>query len=152
VRECSTALLAAAAAALCGATLLAPPDAAAQCSVGDTYYDDAAGVTYRCLDGSTYEAIGDTRDSVLPSGPPTSSGTVIPGEGTFLIGTEVAPGLYKSAPAKGGLPCQWWTLGQLGNDESQTGFDSSDGQTYATLRSSDEAFHTQFCQTWVKVR
>jgi hypothetical protein len=57
---------------------------------------------------------------------------------------------YRSGPSRG-LPCQWWTLSQLGNDDSQTGFDSSDGQTYAVIRPTDSSFHTQFCQPWQKV-
>ena len=80
-----------------------------------------------------------------------SNGSTIPGEGTFLVGVDITPGTYRSAPSRD-LPCQWWTQSELGNDESQTGFDSSNGQTYATIRPSDASFHTQFCQTWIKIK
>jgi hypothetical protein len=76
----------------------------------------------------------------------------IPGEGTYLVGTDIAPGTYRSGPSQGGLPCQWWTQSRLGDEDSQTGFDSSDGQTYSVIRATDASFHTQFCQTWTKIK
>jgi len=85
------------------------------------------------------------------SGNTPATGASIPGDGTFLAGTDITPGTYKSAPSRD-LPRQWWTQSELGNDSSQTGFDGSDGHAYTTIRRSDAAFHTQFCQTWTKVR
>lgn len=138
------------AAGLVAASLAGAPNADAQCVEGSRYYDDAAGIHYACL-GGVYEAIGDVRGSVPdPRGSP-APGPFIPGDGTFLVGVDIAAGTYRSAPSRD-LPCQWWTQSELGNDGSQTGFDSSDGQTYATIRATDEAFHTQFCQPWVKVK
>lgn len=141
------------AASLSAASLAFAAHAAAECATGQSFYDDVLGVHYRCLNGS-FEAVGDMRGTVpstqaAPADP--VPGQTIPGEGTFLVGVDIASGTYKSGPSSD-LPCQWWTQGELGNDESQTGFDSSDGQTYAVIRTSDESFHTQFCQTWIKVR
>jgi hypothetical protein len=119
-----------------GLLLTAPTSNA--CAPGEEYANDS-GVSYACLDGE-FQAVGDAAGPVF-----------IPGEGTFLVGIDMPPGTYNSRPSRA-LPCQWWTLGELGNDESQTGFDSSNGQTYAVVRPTDEAFHTQFCQSWYKIR
>lgn len=83
--------------------------------------------------------------------PLAAADPTIAGDGTYLVGTDIRPGTYRSAPSESGLPCQWWTLAKLGDLSSQTGFDSSSGQTYATIHPTDAAFHTQFCQTWQKV-
>jgi hypothetical protein len=113
---------------------------------GTNYTSTDSGITYVCVNGKPQEK-GYTPAAPAPSAP---TGT-IPGEGTFLVGTDIAPGTYRSGPSRD-VPCQWWTQSQLGNDNSQTGFDSSNGQTYATIRPTDASFHTQFCQTWIKVR
>jgi hypothetical protein len=144
----SALLLAPAAAASCHEGTIAPNDFTSSYSICPDGNGDWVTVNHSvCLDYATLwpeQCAGASRGS-------GGGASAIPGEGTFLVGTDIAPGTYRSGPSSN-LPCQWWTQSVLGDDSSQTGFDSSDGQTYAVIRPSDASFHTQFCRAWVKVK
>lgn len=82
----------------------------------------------------------------------------IDGTGTFLVGSDVKPGTYRSAGPDAdrrslGLPCYWsrtrGTTGDLG-DIIANGLPA--GPAVVTIRKSDGAFTSDGCQKWVLVR
>jgi hypothetical protein len=87
--------------------------------------------------------------SVPPT--PTGAATSISHDGTYIVGTDVAPGTYKTAgPSNGMAFCTWKRLSDLhGNDMSSTiAIGNEPGQGFVTIEPSDVAFYTQFCQPW----
>lgn len=89
--------------------------------------------------------------SVEPVAPSPDS---IPGTGTFLVGADVEPGTYRSAPADGSLMawCYWSRLSSLdGTLDSIIANDGGDGQKIVTIAASDAAFETSGCGTWERV-
>lgn len=72
----------------------------------------------------------------------------IPGSGTFLVGEDVEPGVYRTL---GSRDCWWERLAGLSgeyNDVIATGV--SDGPVYVTISETDVAFHTDQCADWVR--
>lgn len=79
--------------------------------------------------------------------------STIPGNGTFLVGTDVAPAQCFSPGGIDGNLCIWERLSSLANqDDFSNIIDSgmSIGQQYANIQPSDTAFKTTNCQTWVQ--
>jgi hypothetical protein len=70
------------------------------------------------------------------------------GEGTFIVGTDLRPGTYRSS---GGDLCYWARLrdfrGQLGSIIAN---DFGEGRTIVTIKSSDEGFESTGCGEWVR--
>lgn len=86
-------------------------------------------------------------------GPPVSRADLIPGDGTWLVGTtagRVKPGLYRSA---GGKLCYWERLAGLSGDyvdlTQNGGF--RDGPLLVEVLSTDYAFSSQGCYRWERV-
>ena len=77
----------------------------------------------------------------------------IPGDGIFVVGTDVRPGTYQSGPAAGSSNCFWQRLSDTsgGLDAFIAGDISSAGPIVVRIRSSDKAFRTTGCMAWVKV-
>ncbi|UGQ13745.1 hypothetical protein LO772_09175 [Yinghuangia sp. ASG 101] len=85
-----------------------------------------------------------------PAPAPTSAGpkTSFDGDGTYLVGTDIAPGTYRS---DGGSLCYWERrsdtsgefAGLITNDVAQ-------GPTVVTIAKTDKAFKTQGCADWTK--
>lgn len=88
--------------------------------------------------------------SFLPDGPRTSFT-----DGTFVVGTDIAPGTYKTeGPYPRALPnCYWARLkgvsGELG-DVITNG--NTRGPTTVTIKPGDTAFKSNGCATWTKVK
>ncbi|MET9952450.1 hypothetical protein ABZ135_13010 [Streptomyces sp. NPDC006339] len=77
----------------------------------------------------------------------------IPGDGTFLVGSEVQPGTYRSAgPADGLADCYWarlkGTTGELGDIVANH---AGKGPATVTILATDKAFQTSGCQTWKRL-
>jgi hypothetical protein len=74
-------------------------------------------------------------------------GASIPGDGTYVVGSDIGPGVYVSAATGNG--CYWERLSGLSgtfNDIIANG--SSAGQQYVQIAPSDVAFSTQGCSKW----
>ncbi|MEV7675016.1 hypothetical protein [Streptomyces sp. NPDC088752] len=83
-----------------------------------------------------------------PDSKPTED--TIPGDGTFRVGPDVSPGLYRSY-ASGNL-CIWErTKDATGEAGSVRARDTSKGSTYATLKDGD-FFTTSGCNAWQRVK
>ena len=76
------------------------------------------------------------------------------GDGTYVVGTDIKPGLYKTTgPSDSSLPnCYWERDRDLsGGMDSIIANDNPKGQTTVQIASSDKAFKTSGCAPWVKV-
>lgn len=78
----------------------------------------------------------------------------IPGEGTFVVGSDIKPGTYKTTgPSDSDLPnCYWARLDSTSGDfDDIIANGNPGGQTTITISSSDKAFETSGCAEWEKV-
>jgi hypothetical protein len=85
---------------------------------------------------------------------PTTASATIPGDGTYVVGTDIKPGLYKtSGPSASGFgDCYWEREKDLsGGFGSILANDNAKGQTTVKILSSDAAFKTSGCADWVKI-
>ena len=73
------------------------------------------------------------------------------GTGTFLVGVDVPPGLYRSNPTD--LPCYWERLSGLGGtlDDVIANAAVPDGPTIVEISASDYAFRSSGCAEWQRV-
>jgi hypothetical protein len=86
---------------------------------------------------------GDIRATDKPTG------TTVPGNGTFWVGTDVTPGLYHSYQ---NTNCQWSrSKDATGEARAVLAEDTSHGDTYVLLQVGD-FFDTAGCTTWTKVK
>jgi hypothetical protein len=88
-----------------------------------------------------------------PASDASNVATRIEGGGTFIVGSDVAPGTYRSSgPEPGALFCYFARLsGFSGELEDIIANDNSEGPTVVTIEPSDAAFETSSCQPWVRV-
>lgn len=88
----------------------------------------------------------------------------IPGNGVFVVGPDIAPGLYHtggSASAFGvwinNVPtqssmCSWFTYSTPeANKDHVLQTNTSIGPMYANINTTVKAFESQNCQTWTRV-
>lgn len=67
-------------------------------------------------------------------------------EGTWIVGTDIEPGTYRSS---GGELCYWARLSGFGGSTSDiVANDNVSGPTIVTIEGSDEGFASQRCGTW----
>lgn len=88
-----------------------------------------------------------------PTPPPTQSGPASSfGDGTFVVGTDVVAGTYKTTgSATSGLPCYWARLKNTSGDFSAIIANGNPtGPTTVTISRSDGAFETSGCNQWRK--
>lgn len=82
-----------------------------------------------------------------PKGPSGS----IPGDGVFLVGEDIKPGTYRSN-ADGGY-CYWARLSGLSGElDDIIANGNPTGPTVVTISSSDEAFETNGCGEWKRIK
>lgn len=84
-----------------------------------------------------------------PAGPVTSFG-----EGTYVVGTDIAAGTYRSTgPVSGGLGICYWERDKdtSGEFSSIIANDLGEGPATVTISKTDGAFKTHGCNTWNKV-
>ncbi|WP_157858502.1 hypothetical protein [Mycobacteroides immunogenum] len=81
--------------------------------------------------------------------PAPKAGT-IPGEGTFIVGSEIQPGTYRSVPAKMGYACEWDRLIAAGSPET-IAIGTEGGPAVVTIQATDGGFKSHGCQTWQKI-
>ena len=72
------------------------------------------------------------------------------GPGTYLVGSEIRPGLYRAQVAPGSFGCSWSRLSETdGEFSSLIAIDLIvEGQTYVTIEETDFAFETSGCTNW----
>jgi hypothetical protein len=96
-------------------------------------------------------------DGWRPPDPSSSSSStaadVIRGNGTYLVGTDIQPGLWRSAGGADGLSCYWERVSNLsGGIDALIASDLSSGQQVVQIAPSDAAFVTKHCQDWHNVK
>jgi hypothetical protein len=72
------------------------------------------------------------------------------GQGTFIVGTDMAPGTYRSGQSS---DCYWARLRGFGgtlNEIITNDFRSGSGRSVVTIRSGDKGFTSSRCGTWTK--
>jgi hypothetical protein len=94
--------------------------------------------------------------NIIDGAPPPSTGATssyIPGTGTFLIPTDVAPGTYESRGGTGGGTCVWTRYGSPSGELSNIlDSGSSMGLQRAKIAAGQGIFETTNCRPWTRVR
>lgn len=89
--------------------------------------------------------------SVAAPAIPVSAPNTMPTDGTYLVGTDIAPGTYKSAAshANNSSYCKWSRLSDLsGTSTAETATGADPGTTFVIITPADKAFKTQDCLPW----
>jgi hypothetical protein len=82
--------------------------------------------------------------------PPPGPATVLSRDGTYLVGSDIAPGTYRAKDI--GNNCYWARLNSTNPQDIITNDNvSAGGQALVTIAKGDKAFQTQGCGTWQKV-
>jgi hypothetical protein len=85
--------------------------------------------------------------SALPSALATTAG-----EGRFVVGTDIAPGTYRTSGKSGHVDCYWERLKDTsGTTDSIIANNLEPGPATVTINKSDGAFQTRWCSPWTKV-
>jgi hypothetical protein len=83
--------------------------------------------------------------------PAAAPAATIPGDGTFLVGSDVKPGTYRSRPAEGGGGlCYWARLADTAGGDIIAN-ELGKGSQIVTIKATDKAFKTNGCEDWTKV-
>ncbi len=85
---------------------------------------------------------------------PTGPATTIAKDGTYVVGTDIAPGTYKTdGPVPDMNICIWYRLSDLTGDrmDSSIARGQEPGQAFVTIEPGDAAFYTNWCQPWQKI-
>jgi hypothetical protein len=152
-----------------GATLTASPGTYSPAPYAYTYQWYRNGVTISGARNRTYRVTGadngkslsvrvwasrtyyDTRVATSPAAKlPTWAVTVLRGDGTYRVGTQIKPGLYKATGAGSG--CYWARLNGFGtslDDINANYFGTS--KTYVQILPGDVGFKTKGCGNWTTV-
>jgi hypothetical protein len=77
--------------------------------------------------------------------PPTGPVTAIDHDGTFAVGTQIAPGVYSSAGPAEGTKCYWR---RIGADNVTLNNALSSQPQVVQIEATDVAFKTSGCQPW----
>jgi len=87
--------------------------------------------------------------------PASSTAHLQYGDGTFLVGYDIDPGVYHSAgPLQDRLPNCYWerSSADAGDVSSIIANDNSRGPVTITIKRSDRSFKSHGCLPWVRVR
>lgn len=102
-------------------------------------------ITEDALRGELNFTIG--KPTAVPS-PKPPAGT-FPGDGTFLVPSEVKPGTYRSTAGDG---CYWARLGGTSGDLADIIANGNpSGPAVVTIRAGDKAFETARCGEWRRI-
>lgn len=74
------------------------------------------------------------------------------GDGTWMVGADIAPGIYRTVNEESGS-CYWKRLSDTSGEASSIiAIDSVDsGQVVVTVAPTDVAFASRRCGTWVRI-
>ncbi|MBO0864009.1 MAG: hypothetical protein J2P16_02925, partial [Mycobacterium sp.] len=83
-----------------------------------------------------------------PAAPPQPK-TTIDHDGTYAVGTDIAPGIYSTAGPVSGRVCYWK---RIGNGEGTNVLDNamSKKPQVVEIEAGDKSFKTDGCQAWQK--
>lgn len=137
-----------------GVTVVAAAFLVAGCGPGSTgatktitSYVTAEPPSTHATSASVPQAVPAPMPAPTPAGPKDS----ISSDGTYVIGVDIQPGVYRSAgTASEGSTCYWKRLSSLNTSDIIDNNDSSGPQT-VEIKSTDKAFVTERCQPWTKV-
>ncbi len=88
--------------------------------------------------------------AAAPALPPGLATTF--GEGKFTVGTDIAPGTYRTTGPSGRLNCYWARLKRTGGPtDSIIRNNLGRGPATVTIDAGDGAFQTRWCSAWTKV-
>jgi hypothetical protein len=87
--------------------------------------------------------------SADPPAPPPAPKTAIDHDGTYTVGTDIAPGTYSSAGPVGNGTCYWKRLSSPNGKDVIDNAMSRKPQV-VEIDPSDRAFKTDGCQPWQK--
>lgn len=93
------------------------------------------------------------KPTAVPGPPVMQRSDMVPGDGTWLVGTNadrIKPGVYRS---EAGQPCYWERLSGLSGESVDliaNGYRT--GQQLVEIKATDYAFGAQGCGKWVPVR
>jgi hypothetical protein len=97
---------------------------------------------------------------MLPAAPPAQAppGALPPalattfGEGKFVVGTDIAPGTYRTTGKSGHKDCYWERLKDTnGGTASIIANNLTPGPATVTIEETDAVFQTRWCSPWSKV-
>lgn len=74
---------------------------------------------------------------------------MVPGDGTYLVGPDMPPGVWRSAPTDSGN-CYWARLSSTDTGDIIDN-NNTTGPTVVTVRRSDAAFESAGCSEWRRV-
>ncbi|OBB84227.1 hypothetical protein A5781_01325 [Mycobacterium sp. 852002-30065_SCH5024008] len=96
---------------------------------------------------STLPAATKTVTVTVAPPPPPGPKTTIAANGTFIVGSDIAPGTYRSA---GNYGCYWARLRSLDTGDIIDN-NVNDGPQAVQILPTDRAFMTRNCAAWQKV-
>ncbi len=81
-----------------------------------------------------------------------AAGTGFPGDGTFIVGSDVQAGTYRSGTPTSGN-CYWSRLSTTdgAGTDGILANNNSAGPSVVTIQKTDKAFNTSGCEAWTKV-
>jgi len=97
---------------------------------------------------STLPAETKTVTVTLTPPPPPGPKTTIETDGTFIVGTDIAPGTYRSSGKYG---CYWARLSSFDTGDIIDNNNVNDGPQVVQIRPRHKAFMTRNCGNWQKV-
>jgi hypothetical protein len=112
--------------------------------------DEAAALDAREADLAARESAVGQRESAVDVLEQQAADGSIPGDGVYLVGTEVAPGIYRASSP--GEYCYWERLSGLSgefDDLITNGLGAADATM--TISGSDMAFSTDGCGSWQRI-
>ncbi len=92
------------------------------------------------------------REAAVGTAETQATANTISGDGTFVVGTDVKPGTYRTAAPTSGN-CYWARLSDLGGGGSDSiiANNNSAGPSVVTIRSGDRGFETAGCEDFHKI-
>lgn len=106
-------------------------------------------VDKRETDVAARETAVQDREDAVGTAEKTAASNTFSGSGTYLVGTDIKPGTYRSKDNDG---CYWARLkglsGSLGDILAN---DNVNGPTIVTIKKTDKAFETNRCGDWTKI-
>jgi hypothetical protein len=97
-------------------------------------------------------AVAATLAACAPVASATPSAS-IHGDGTYMVGSDIAPGRYFSPGGVDDGDCYWERLSALDDSGDFSNIiqnSLSSGPQYVDIKASDMAFKTQLCKPWVQ--
>lgn len=91
--------------------------------------------------------------ALAAAGTASAAATTLPGDGTFLVGVDIEPGLYvTNGPSGDIMGCWAERLSGLSGEYDDT-IDSTyeHGRVVVDIAPTDVAFRTSDCQTWTRI-